>query len=126
MIVRSHLDRALPENPRLDSSPADNQPRHAWLCALSECGLYMLHGSHCADIHNLLPDRESSDTTEFSNRRQVFATPDIFWAIWFAVLDRKQIRATANSCFVDRVNRQSHYDFAIDSAAYQKNPTPLT
>ena len=125
MIIRSHLDCDLLETPRLDSSPADRQQRHAWLSALSDCGLYMFHGSQRGDIQKLLPDRESSDINEFSNRQQVFATPDIFWAIWFAVLDRNQIRGTANSCFVDRLNRRSAYDFAIDSAAYKKNPAPL-
>ena len=126
MIIRPHLDSDPLESPRLDSSPADRQHRHAWLCTLSDCGRYMFHGSQRGDIKKLSPDRESSDINEFSNRKQVFATPDIFWAIWFAVLDRNQIRGTANSCFVDRANRRSIYDFAIDPDAYKKNPAPLS
>jgi hypothetical protein len=125
MIIRSHLDSDSLKIPRLDSSPADRQDRHAWLCALSDCGLYIFHGSQRGGIEALLPYRESSDITEFGNRQQIFATPDIIWAIWFAVLDRNQIRGTANSCFIDRANRRSVYDFAIDAASYEKNPAPL-
>ena len=126
MIVRSHLDSDVLKSPKLDGCPADRQDRHAWLCALSDCGQYMFHGSQRGSIKELLPYRETSDISEFSNRQQVFATPDIFWAIWFAVLDRNQIRGTANACFIDRANRRSFYDFAIDAASYEKNPAPLS
>ncbi|RME90255.1 MAG: hypothetical protein D6770_02820, partial [Anaerolineae bacterium] len=35
---------------------------------------------------------------EFGNRRQIFATPDAPWALWFAILNRERLTRTHNIC----------------------------
>lgn len=104
----------------------DPSERHAFLCRMSDSKLFMFHGSKHPNIEVLGVERKSQDSTEFGNRRQVFGTPDIFWAMWFALLDRSSIRFTSNSCHIDNAQTHSKYAFRVDAESYAKNPRPLT
>ncbi len=65
-----------------------------WLAANRQV---LFHGSQRGDISELRPDRESTDSTAFGNRRAVFATDDPVWAMWFALLTRgPDFRSTRN------------------------------
>lgn len=66
-----------------------------WLCDFQ--GL-VAHGSPLSGLERLEPIRRSSDTSEFGNRQQIFATPDAPWALWFAILNRERFSRTHNIC----------------------------
>ncbi len=59
---------------------------------------FVAHGSPLGDLATLEPVRKSSDTSEFGNRQQIFASPDALWAMWFAILDKDKVRQTRNGC----------------------------
>ncbi len=99
--------------------------RHDYFASISDVGNYMFHGSQRGGISELVTQRESTDTTTFGKREQVFATPDIFWAMWFALLDRRQIKLTSNGCYIDREAHLSYYEFAIDADSFHINSQPL-
>lgn len=123
--VRRHTSPSDPDMSARDKPPTDPEARHQWFCRLSDSGQYLFHGSSRRDIDRLSVRRASTDTTVFGRREQVFATPDVFWAMWFAVLDRSQIQLTSNACFVDREAGCSYYTFGIDEASFELNPAPL-
>ena len=56
------------------------------------------HGTPLPDLAVLEPVRLSHDSSEFGNRKQIFCSPDGAWAMWFAILDKSQIRVTRNGC----------------------------
>ena len=126
MVERTHTTKQAKAVNLVDTPPADNiEKRYSYFASLSDSGDYMFHGSQRGDISELVTQRESTDTTEFGKRRQVFATPDIFWAMWFALLDRRQINLTSNGCYIDREAHISYYEFAIDEGSFQVNAQPL-
>jgi len=123
--VRKHIFSDVDEALDWNAAPEDETRRYEWFCQLSDSGRFMFHGSSRGYLQRLVTDRESGDQNEFGMREQVFATPDIFWAMWFALLDRSRILSTANSCFIDRSKQCSYYTFTIDAASYQRTPSPL-
>lgn len=106
---------------------ADAEHRRQFFSQLSDGGEYMFHGSQSGQIDVLSTERKSSDISEFGKAKQVFATPDLFWAMWFALLDRSRLKCTMNGCYIRRHRGgiESVYDFAIDEESYKINPAPL-
>lgn len=106
---------------------ANAEQRRQFFCQLSDCDEYMFHGSQSVQIDVLSTERKSSDISEFGKAEQVFATPDLFWAMWFALLDRSKLQCTMNGCYIRHHSGgvESVYDFAIDEESYLMNPAPL-
>lgn len=73
------------------------------------------HGSNQPDLKTLEPIRSSRDITEFGNRRQIFASPDAVWALWFAILDKARCQVTRNGCVGIGVGerREKYYHFEL-------------
>lgn len=124
-LTRNHTRHPNGAGAGYHAPPAGAAARHDWLCALSDAGRFLFHGSQRGSLAMLSTTRESGDISEFGRREQVFATPDVFWAMWFAILDRSQIGTNFNGCFIDEAARCSHYDFGIDAESYARNPAPL-
>ncbi len=124
-LVRSHVQSEKLFDGRFDQIPTDSVRRYQWLCELSDRDHFLFHGSSNGNIDELAITRQSDDINEFGRREQVFATPDIFWAMWFALLDRSRIQINSNECFIDSEELISYYRFAIDIASYRRDPAPL-
>lgn len=73
-------------------------PKSAFLSYICDWRGLVAHGSPRQDLETLLPIRLTSDRHEFGNRKQIFCSPDGIWALWFAILDKSQIRLTENGC----------------------------
>jgi hypothetical protein len=73
------------------------------------------HGSNIPDLKMLEPIRLSSDGSEFGNRRQIFASPDAIWALWFAILDKRVYQTTRNGCvgIGSGEHREKYYHFEL-------------
>jgi len=129
MIKRPHITEASEiksQNGIQEAPPIHKvKERYKFLASLSDLGNYMFHGSQRDEISELVTHRESSDTNAFGRREQVFATPDVFWAMWFALLDRTQIGLTSNGCYINQDEKTSYYEFAIDAESFHVNPHPL-
>ncbi|MCG8347388.1 MAG: hypothetical protein MI924_06360 [Chloroflexales bacterium] len=128
MIERIHYRYVSDHMVSLDDLPPVGriEDRRHFFSALSDSNQFMFHGSQRGTISALSPKRESSDSSVFGNKQQVFATPDIFWAMWFALLVRGQVKSTHNGCFIDRGKRITYCQFAIDAESYSVNPCPLS
>ncbi len=79
----------------------------------------VLHGSGRSDIREFVP-RQSSDATEFGNRRAVYAASDGIWPIYFAVVDRDgPVTSLMNACVrvvgADGSRSKRYYFFSINT-----------
>lgn len=63
---------------------------------LAQRGGYVFHGPKRGGITEFRTSRESGDDTEFGRQRAVFATPDPFWALFYAVVDRSNVQRIDN------------------------------
>jgi hypothetical protein len=90
-------------------------PKIDFLNFLCDSRALVAHGTNLPDLKVLEPIRLGSDSTEFGNRRQIFASPDAIWALWFAILDRKKVRFTRNGCIGigGEVQREKYYHFEL-------------
>lgn len=64
---------------------------------LADRGDYVFHGSKRSGITEFRTSRESGDDNEFGRQQAVFATPDPFWALFYAIVDRSNVRSINNS-----------------------------
>ena len=92
------LDSALQSGPNTQIDYNLPYPKSDFLNYLCDWRGYVTHGSPLHDLDTLQPIRKSSDTTEFGNRQQIFASPDAMWSMWFAILDKSKYRSTNNAC----------------------------
>src|SRR6478735_3474388 len=60
-----------------------------------ELDYLLLHGSGSSEIAEFEP-RQSNDTAEFGNRTAVYAASDGLWAMYFALVDRRQGSSLVN------------------------------
>jgi len=108
------LDAALTQDNRIIEYHLP-YPKHEFLNYVCDLRGLVAHGSPLKDITTLQPIRLTSDRHEFGNREQIFCSPDGVWAMWFAILDKSQIRLTDNSCIrLGRGdNRIKYYHFSL-------------
>ncbi len=101
-------------------------PKWQFLSYLTDTKEILMHGSGNADIEEFEP-RKSDDSTEFGNRRAVYASSDAIWAMFFAVVDRhSRPTATMNVAFrvmeTDGTKGMSYYFFSLDKDALALRP----
>jgi hypothetical protein len=76
----------------------------------------IFHGSNIPDLETIKPIRKSLDTSAFGNRKQIFASPDPIWAMWFALFNKHEVRKTTNACMrvgSQRSNWIKYYHFEL-------------
>ena len=100
-------------------------PKWQFLCYVVETLEVVLHGSGDSGISDFQP-RKSDDVDEFGNRQAVYAASDGVWPIYFAIVDRQQVRSLLNACLriVDEVGSRSepYYFFSVDGDALINHP----
>lgn len=100
-------------------------PKWQFLCYLCDHKNILLHGSGARDIGEFEP-RQPHDTTEFGSRLAVYAASDGLWPIYFAIVDRPQVKFLVNACFrmveADGIRSEPYYYFAIDRDALANFP----
>lgn len=93
-------------------------PRWQFLCWLADTKELLLHGSGSADIAEFKP-RQSNDTAQFGNRTAVYAASDGLWAMYFALVDRRQGSSLVNGSLHvltgDGTRAGEYYYFSVDS-----------
>jgi hypothetical protein len=93
------------------------EPRWQFLCWLADTKELLLHGSSSPDITEFEP-RQSIDTAEFGNRIAVYAASDGLWAMYFALVDRKQgsslVNGTLHALTPDGRRAGEYYFFSVD------------
>jgi hypothetical protein len=72
-------------------------PRWQFLCWLADTQDVLLHGSGSPNVTKLEP-RKSDDVGEFGARIAVYAASDGLWAMYFAVVDRRQVSSLVKAC----------------------------
>ncbi len=80
----------------------------------------VFHGSARDDIDALQPIRLSRDAGAFGDQQAVYASDDPVWAMYFALLRKRVVRWTRNSCsrvVGDGRDRLPRYAFAVDAQA---------
>jgi hypothetical protein len=95
-------------------------PKVAFLQWLRVNRAVVFHGSVRDDIDVLKPIRFSRDKGAFGDQQAVYASDDPVWSMYFAVLRKKGLRWTKNSCsrvVGDGRDRLPRYAFAIDPDA---------
>jgi len=99
-------------------------PKSDFLNYICDWRGYVTHGSPLHDLDTLQPIRKSSDTSEFGNRQQIFASPDAMWAMWFAILDKEKYKSTNNACIRlgHSDNRTKFYYFALPKKQKRRIP----
>ncbi len=101
-------------------------PKWQFLCYLADRQEVVLHGTGDPDIQVFEP-RQSIDLTEFGAQTAVYAAGDGLWAMFFAILDRRNYpMATSNACIrlVDQAGQVSEprYVFSISQTALRQKP----
>ena len=118
------LDSALIGNPRVPISYNLSYPKADFLNYICDWREFVVHGSSLSDLALLQPIRKSSDTNEFGNRQQIFASPDAIWGMWFAILDKKKYNLTRNGSV--RIGhgkqRMKYYHFELPKANKEAQP----
>jgi len=92
------LDSALAGGPNTPISYTLSYPKADFLNYVCDWRGLVAHGSPLGDLNTLEPIRKSTDSGEFGNRKQIFASPDAMWALWFAILDKTKYSHTRNGC----------------------------
>ncbi len=101
-------------------------PKWHFLSYLGEMHDIVLHGSWNKDISRIEPQR-AQDVRAFSAQRAIYATTDGIWAIFFAILDRKNhTLGLFNSCLQARLPTgelsEPLYFFSINDDALKCRP----
>lgn len=80
-------------------------PKWQFLNYLCETRNLVLHGSQIGNIDTVEP-RQANDIRAFSNQRAIYATTDGIWAIFFAIIDRRNHKNLSlfNSCLQARID----------------------
>src|SRR5690242_11339295 len=73
-------------------------PKWQFLSYLCKDKRILLHGSNTPDISEFEP-RKPNDSEEFGNRLAVYAASDGIWAMYFAIVNRRQVTSLVNACF---------------------------
>ena len=92
-------------------------PRWQFLCWLADTTGLLLHGSGSSDITEFEP-RQANDIAEFGDRTAVYAASDGLWAMYFALVDRKQgsslVNASLHVLNADGSGACQYYYFSVD------------
>jgi hypothetical protein len=101
-------------------------PRWQFICHIADTRPVVLHGSGNAEIP-LFEPRQPMDTTEFGNRKAVYAASDGLWPMYFAILDRDRhqmslINGSGRPLNDDGSLGEPYYFFSISDAALTKAP----
>lgn len=101
-------------------------PKWQFLCYLADQLGVVLHGTGDPNIQVFEP-RPSNDLSEFGAQTAVYAAGDGLWAMFYAILDRKQYpMATSNACIrlVDEAGwvSEPRYVFSISRSALRQQP----
>jgi hypothetical protein len=90
-------------------------PKTDFLNYLCDWRGLVAHGTNFPDLKALQPIRQSTDSTEFGNRKQIFCSPDAIWAMWFAILDKSKYGSTRNGCIGigSDPKREKYYHFEL-------------
>ncbi len=118
----------------LDSTPSSGwvdyqlaAPKWQFLSYLCQSRYLVLHGSQNQDIEEVEP-RKALDAKAFSAQNAIYATTDGIWAIYFAIVDRKNFGALSlfNSCLSIRLPpglmKGPLYFFSITHSALVQSP----
>lgn len=125
----SAFDRLLDTAMRTDGCPTIEftLPWSKWqfLCHLADHRDIALHGSGNANIA-LFEPRQSNDLHEFGNQKAIYAASDGLWAMFFAVVDRDQVRSVTNACvrLADETGTMHgpYYVFSVSQSALPNKP----
>ena len=100
-------------------------PKWQFLCYIADHHDIALHGSGDPNI-GLFEPRQSSDLTEFGNRKAVYAASDGLWAMFFAIVDRERVMSITNACvrLADETGtlHGPYYVFSVSQAALPDQP----
>ncbi len=101
-------------------------PRWQFICHIADTRQVVLHGSGNDAITRFEP-RQPNDTTEFGNRKAVYAASDGLWPMYFAILDRDRhamslINTSARLLGDDGSVGEPHYFFSITDRALASAP----
>jgi hypothetical protein len=101
-------------------------PRWQFICHIADTHDVVLHGSGNAAIP-LFEPRQPMDTTEFGNRKAVYAASDGLWPMYFAILDRDRhqmslVNSSARPLADDGSLGEPCYFFSISATALAKQP----
>ena len=101
-------------------------PKWQFLCYLADQRGAVLHGTGDPHIQVFEP-RPSNDLNEFGAQTAIYAAGDGLWAMFFAILDRRQYpMSTSNACvrLVDEAGQVSEplYVFSISQTALRQQP----
>ncbi len=118
----------------IDSTPTGSfvdyqlaHPKWQFLSYLCKSRNLVLHGSQNLEIDEVEP-RKAIDTKAFSAQNAIYATTDGIFAIYFAIVDRKNFSPLSlfNSCFDIRVSPDQVlgplYFFSITHSALLQKP----
>ncbi len=120
----SLVDDILAGSPGVEIRYGLPYPKPEFLAYVCDWGGLVLHGSPRKDLQTLEPIRLSGDNNEFGNRQQIFASPDAFWAMWFAILDKTKFNWTRNGCLRQGrgPGRLKYYHFELPLNNRENNP----
>lgn len=117
---------------RADGSEINYQlpyPKHEFLRYLSQLDEVLFHGSNHATIDRFQPIRHSyelSDTTSRGNLQAIYATHDGLWPLFFAVLDRQQLKGSMRNGVMYFQNAASEslavYQFSLNRQTFDLSP----
>ncbi len=120
------IDAALAQAPGAEIRYDLPFPKYLFLNYLAEKRAMMLHGSTLTNLASLEPIRNSRDSSEFGDQPAIYATQDPLWALFFAVLDRSQLRGWINNGAIwlkgDNGSIIRRYYYCIDVESLRGNP----
>jgi hypothetical protein len=102
-------------------------PKWQFLSYLCNSREFVLHGSQNMSIQMVEP-RKATDIKACSNQKAIYATTDGIWAIFFAIVDRRNFQPLSlfNSCLSIRVSADDVlgplYFFSITHSALIQQP----
>lgn len=100
-------------------------PKYLFLEYLAATRGLMLHGSNTRALEVLRPIRYTTDASEFGSQDAVYATQDVLWAMFFAVLDKTGMKGTTNGAiWLDHQDgtRLRRYYFALEANHLRGKP----
>jgi hypothetical protein len=100
-------------------------PKWQFLCHLADRHDLALHGSGDPDI-DIFEPRQSNDLGEFGNQKAIYAASDGIWAMFFAIVDRQQVKSITNACISlseqDGTIQGPYYVFSVSKSALPNKP----
>jgi hypothetical protein len=106
------VDAFLRERPRV--------VRWQFLCSLAARRRIAFHGTGDPQIE-LFEPREPVDFAPFGRQRAVFATSDPIWAMFYAIVDRRQVTLN-NGCLVLDDTGEAYYYFSVSRQELARRP----